>query len=194
MAELNMMDTIGHGIHMTNPRQLGRFLPLPENDLSEDRRVKLTIYGSAVDQTYTDLLMRRTDLPSDQVLALDWVQKGLPISDLATRRLRRAGLVEGRRPDLCVAASVADATGHRADYVRHRGQDDTYYAKLVLDYLDEFGPAARADIGGLLWDKLSDALTDEQRRNKITSLLVKMKRQGLIRNTGTRSRPLWGRI
>jgi ATP-dependent DNA helicase RecG len=193
MAELNMMDTIGLGIHMMNARQVGRFLPLPDYDLSEEGRVKLTVYGSVVDQAYTDLLMRRTDLPLDEVLALDRVQKGLPISDGAARRLRRAGLVEGRRPNLSVAASVADATGRRADYIRRRAQDDSYHVKLILDYLDEFGSATRAEINDLLIGRFGEVLSDEQALRKVGALLTKMRLDGRIHNTGSRSRPSWRR-
>lgn len=42
--------------------------------------------------------------------------------DAALRRLRRKGLVEGRKPHLRVAASVAEATGTKAVYVEKRGR------------------------------------------------------------------------
>ncbi|WP_205856175.1 hypothetical protein [Phytoactinopolyspora endophytica] len=44
-----------------------------------------------------------------------------------------------------------------------------------------------------MWDKLSDALSDEQKANKISNLLAKMKRGGQIRNEGTRTKPSWRR-
>lgn len=193
MAELNMIDTMGYGIRRMNDRQARRYLPLPDYDLSESGVVKLTIYGGVVDPAYTRLLLMRMDLPFSDILALDRVQKELPIRDEAVQRLRRAKLIEGRRPHLHVAAEVAAATGSKVEYIRTRAQDDAHYTKLVLDYLDKFGSATRREINKLLWDKLSDALNEDQKANKITNLLTKMKRVGQIRNEGSRTKPSWRR-
>ena len=128
---------------------------------------------------------------SVDVLALDRVQKGLPIDAQVARKLRQRGLVEGRRPKLHISASVAKASATKADYIRTRAQDDAHYQKLVTDYLREFGAASRRDIDALLWDKLSDALSDEQRANKIGNLLTKWRRNGVIYNAGSRPSPEW---
>ncbi|WP_432505732.1 RNA-binding domain-containing protein [Kineococcus arenarius] len=193
MVELNMIDTMGYGIRRMNDRQAKRYLPLPDYDLSDPGAVVLTLYGGVVDPAYTRLLMQRTDLPLTDVLALDRIQKSLPVPDDVLRRLRRAGLVEGRRPHLRVAAAIAATTASRVDYIRTRAQDDTHYSRLVTDYLDRFGSATRQDLDLLLRDKLSDALSDEQKVSKISNLLTKMRRQGEIRNAGSRTKPRWVR-
>jgi len=136
-------------------------------------------------------LIQKTDLPLADVLALDRVQKKLPIPDEAVARLKRAGLIEGRKPRFHVSASVAKATGSMVDYIRTRAQDDEFYAKQVTDYLRQSGGASRADIDKLLFDKLSDALSNEQKVIKISNLLTKLRRQGVIFNAGSRSRPEW---
>lgn len=191
MAELNMIDTMGYGIRRMNEGQARRYLPLPDFDLTDPETVRLTIYGAVVDASYTRLLMQRGDLPFTDVLALDRIQKNLPIPEEAVKRLRRAKLIEGRRPHLHVAAEVAAVTSSRADYIHTRSQDDIHYAKLVTDYLDKFGSASRQDIDKLLSSKLSDALTDAQKIAKISNLLTKMRRGGSIRNNGTRNQPSW---
>lgn len=61
----------------------------------------------------------------------------------------------------------------------------------MLDYLAVAGEATRRDINDLLWDKLSDALDDKQKQNKVMNLLTKMRRSGQIRNAGTRARSQW---
>ena len=86
---------------------------------------------------------------------------------------------------------VAAATASKADYIRTRGQDDEFYAKLITDYLAKFGEASRADINKLLLDKLSEALTEKQKGNKISSLLTKLRRQGTIVNAGSDTAPSW---
>lgn len=120
------------------------------------------------------------------------VQKSLAIPDDLVQRLRRAKLIEGQRPRLRVAASVAAVTGGRAEYIRNRPQDDAHYAKLTTDYLERFGSASRHDIDELLLGKLSDALTDTQKATKTSTLLAKMKRSGQITNEGSRTKPSWG--
>lgn len=191
MTELNMIDHMGYGIHDIYQRQRKRFFPLPDFDLQTDDMVRLTIHGRIVDPAYSRLLMQRTGLDLVDVLGLDRVQKGLPITDDAIRHLRRNKLIEGRKPNFYVSAQVAAATSTMADYVRTRAQDDDFYAKLLADYLAGAGTASRHEVNQLLLNKLSDALTNEQKLKKVANLLTKLRRQGLIVNTGTRAAPQW---
>jgi len=191
MAELNMIDTMGYGIHDMHARQARRYFPMPDYDLGDAGAVKLTVYGGVVDPAYSRLLIQKTDLPLADVLALDRVQKKLPIPNEAVARLKRQKLIEGRKPNYHVSATVAEATASKADYIRTRPQDDAFYAKLLTDYLEKFGQASRAEIGRLLTDKLSDALDHKQKYNKISSLLTKLRRAGVIVNTGSDTAPCW---
>lgn len=195
MTGLNLIDHLGYGIHRMVRDQVRRFLPLPDYDLdSQPGEVKVSIPGAVIDDSYSKLLMVRTDLALEDVLALDRVQKGKPISDDSATRLRKAGLIEGRKPRLHVSAVIAEATDARADYIRTRALDDSHYATLVLSYLDRFGTATRHDIDNLLMSKLSDALDVRQKRNKVSNLLAAMRRDGLIRNDGSRGHPRWIRV
>ena len=191
MAELNMIDTMGYGIHDMHARQARRYFPMPDYDLSEAGAVRLTIYGSVVDPAYSRLLIQKTDLPLVDVLALDRVQKKLPVPDAAAARLRKAGLIEGRKPNLFVSASVAKATASLEDYLRTRGQDDAFYLKLITDYLAMKGEASRADINKLLLDKLSEALSEKQKAIKVSSLLTKLRRKETIVNVGSDTASCW---
>ena len=166
MTELNMIDTMGYGIYEMHRSQARRYFPLPDYDLAENQAVRMTIHGKVVDPAYSRLLIQRDDLSFDDVLALDRVQKKQSLPDVTIRRLRRAKLIEGRKPNLHVSALVAKVTAKKADYIRTRAQDDTFYAKLLTDYLEKFGHASREDIHKLLWDKLSDALDAEQKKNR----------------------------
>ena len=191
MAELNMIDTMGYGIHDMYKGQARRYLPMPDYDLTESGAVKLTLYGGVVDPAYSRWLIQKTDLPLADVLALDRVQKQLPIPDEAIARLRKAGLIEGRKPNFHVSAAVAAVTANKADYIRMRAQDDAFYAKLITDYLERFGQASRAEINKLLLDKLSEALDERQKYNKIGALLTKLRRRGVIVNRGSDTAPCW---
>jgi ATP-dependent DNA helicase RecG len=191
MAELNMIDTIGCGIHEMHARQAQRYLPMPDYDLHDVVSVKMTVYGGLIDPAYSRMLIQKVNLPLADVLALDRVQKRLPIPEEAVVRLRKAGLIEGRKPHLHVSANIAQATASKADYIRTRAQSDEFYAKLLTDYLERFDEATRAEINQLLLDKLSDVLTDKQKVHKINNLLSKLRNSGLILNAGTDSAPRW---
>ncbi|MST73269.1 transcriptional regulator [Olsenella sp. CA-Schmier-601-WT-1] len=190
MTQLNMIDHLGYGIERMNRSQASRYLPLPDYDLSNPNEVRLTIYGSVVDESYTRALMAHSDLPFEDVLALDRVQKGRPVSDAALRRLRRKGLVEGRRPRLRVAASVAEATSTKAAYVEKRGKSEEYCMALVTDLIGQHGPATRAEINEAVYPALSADLTDEQRYDKVGNLLRKMRKGGVL--SFDRSSSHWG--
>lgn len=191
MVHLGMIDTMGYGIHKMYRLQAARSFPLPDYSFETANTVRLRIYGKIVDPAYTRLLLQRTDIPLHDILALDRIQKGLPADQEVVKRLRKAGWIEGKKPNLHISAEIADATSSRADYIRTRAQDDAHYEKLLLDYLAKFGKASRSEVDQLLLDKLSDALDDKQRENKIKNLLTKLRAQGKIDNQGSRKKPEW---
>lgn len=191
MTELNMIDTMGYGIHSMHTRQAERYLPMPDYDLSEANVVRMAVYGTVVDPAYTSLLMQNTNLPLTDILALDRIQKGHSITDASVKRLRRNRMIEGRKPNLHVSAAVAAVTGKKADYIRNRAVDDVHYARLIIEYIERFGKATRREIDSVLYNKLSDTLEDNQKYNKISNLLTKMRRTGQIINTGSKKAPVW---
>lgn len=191
MAELGMIDTMGYGIYQMHIGQARRYFPMPDYDLSEANVTRMTLYGGVIDQAYSEMLMLKTNLPLADILALDRVQKKLPVSDVMTKHLRHAGFIEGRKPNLYVSASVAKATDSKATYIRMRAQDDDYYAKLVMDYLQQYDHASKKEIKQLLLNKLSDALTEKQKSNKINNLLTKLRLSGRIFNSGSDAVPSW---
>ncbi len=191
MTALNMIDHLGYGIERMNHSQAKRYLPLPEYDLSDPSEVRLTIWGGVVDEAYTDLLMSRSDLPFDEVMALDRVQKGRPVSDELLRRLRKKRLVEGRRPHLRVCASVAEATGTKVDYLDERGQSAEYCFALINDLLVTSGPSPRGDIDNLVFPHLPSDLDDRQKTNRVDYLLKKMRWDGRIKSIRVDGRRMW---
>jgi ATP-dependent DNA helicase RecG len=184
MVNLNMIDTIGSGIKRMFTKQRDRNFPMPEYDLSEPGRVKVRIIGKVIDERYTRMLMQRTDLSLWEVIALDKVQKGKPVSDEEFKLLKKRRLIEGRRPNLFVSAEVAAATETKADYIRKRAFDKQHYMKLIESYLKKFQVATRADFDKLILEKVSDALTADQKKNFVRNLLQEMKRNKIVRNVG----------
>jgi len=194
MVTLNMIDTMGYGIGRMFTSQRRRGFPLPDYDLDDPGRVRLTIHGQMIDPNYTALLLAQQDLPLSTVLILDRVQKRLKVDESDLRLLRRLHLVEGRIPNVSVSARIAAATGTEAAYITNRGLDDQHFKALVLAYLDRFGGASRKKLDEVLIDKLPDALSIEQKRNRIRNLLYQMSHaDGTIRNAGSRGAPRWVR-
>ena len=191
MVELNLIDTMGYGIHRIYRGQAQRFFPMPDYDLQQDHAVRVVIHGAVVDPAYNRLLIQKTDLSLQDIVALDRVQKGLALDDEAIKRLRRQKLIEGRKPHIHVSSEVANATGTKADYIRTRSQDDEHYQKLIVDYVSKFKEAKRSEIDQLLLKHLSDALTPEQKVSKVSYLLTALRRSGRLVNSGSRKSPCW---
>jgi ATP-dependent DNA helicase RecG len=191
MVNLNMIDTMGYGIQRMFAEQRKRFFPLPDYDLSEPDRVRLVIHGKLLDENYSRILISQADLPLHLVIALDRVQKKLPISDERITELRRLKLVEGRKPNLFPASKLAAVVGSKAEYVRYRAFDDAHYKDMIRQCLGEFGSATRAEIDRLLQGKLSDFLTEEQKQNKIQNLLAALKDEGIIERVGPKKKSVW---
>jgi ATP-dependent DNA helicase RecG len=119
------------------------------------------------------------------------VQKHRPIPREEAKALRRQKLVEGCFPNLFVAEHIAAATGDRAQHIKNRAFDDAHYKQMVVEYLRKYSHASRLDLDSLLLGKLSDVLTDSQKRTKLKNLIASMSRSGAIRNTGPRGSPKW---
>lgn len=195
MIRLRMIDQVGSGIRRMFETQRERFFPLPDYafDTSEQGhpRVELAITGQVLDVKYTQLLMKRSDLELHQVLLLDQVQKHRTLSPENVRELKALKLIEGRSPNFFISAKVAEWTGQRARYIRNRGLDDSYYRKLVTDYLQKYGQASRKDIDELLLSKLPEILDAAQKTHKVRNLLQAMRRDELIHREGSKAAAVW---
>lgn len=193
MVNLGMIDRLGYGIHTIYLAQRQRFFPMPDYLLSERNKVVLQIYGHAIDENYTKLLIERKDLPLDRVVLLDKVQKKQSITDLAANMLRKEKLIEGRKPNYFVAASVAEVTNDKASYIKNKAFDKEYYKNLVIEFIKKYKMASRQDIDKLLMDKLSNVLNDSQKRNKIRNLLHEMSKKDktIINRSRSTAKPVW---
>lgn len=191
MVELNLIDTQGGGIKRMFETQRRRSFPLPDYDLTKPGVVTVHLNGRILDERYTRLLMERTDLDLGQVMLLDRVQRGGPISHDEHHILKNAGLVEGRYPNLMVASVVAKATGETGRHIRERGFNKKYYMDLIMELVRTHGPVSRKDIDDALLEKLPDRLTSKQKQVRVRNLLQELRISGKITNQGTRARPTW---
>ncbi len=194
MFNLKMVDTAGGGIKKMFNYQRARFFPMPEYDLSRER-VKVTVIGKVLDPDFARVLAGKQDLDLDDIMALDKIPKKKALSDMEIKRLKKKGLIEGRKPNYHISSAVAEKTDMQADYIKIRGFKDDHYKKLILKYLDTYKEASREDIDKLLLDILPGVLDENQRKNKIRNLIYAMSRKDkTIVNQGSTRYPRWVRV
>lgn len=192
MVNLNLIDTQGGGIKKMFQKQRSRFFPMPDYDLTQPERVAVKIGGRILDERYAQLLMNRRDLGLESIILLDRVQKRQPITRVEHQALKRDGLVEGRFPNLVVAAQIAAITGEKAKHIRDKGFNNEYYRDLIVKIIREMQPVSRDDIDQALLTKLPEILTQDQKLEKIHNLLTGLSRkEQKIRNIGGRRYPQW---
>lgn len=180
MVNFKMIDTASMGIRRVYSIQKEKLFPMPDYDLSRYQQVRVTVYGKILNDNYTKILFENPDMDLDTVYLLDRVQKGESISRLEAATLRKLGLVEGKIPKLFVSATVAEALDQKAQYIKNKGFDDQYYKQLIVDYLNKWGKGRKNDFEKLLFDKLPDSLTAEQKNTKIRNLLSSLRIHGVI--------------
>ena len=193
MVNLGMIDSLGYGIHKMVNSQRSRYFPLPDYSKSKADEVILEIYGHAIDENYSKLLIEKNDeLTLTEVVLLDKVQKKQSINDEAAKLLRSKTLIEGRKPNFFVASHIAKITGNKADYIKNRGFKDEHYKQMIVTFISQYGQASKQDIDKLILDILPDILDKQQRENKVRNLLYALhKRNKLIVNQGTNRNPKW---
>lgn len=108
--------------------------------------LSVTIPGRIFDPKYTQLLIRRSDLPLADIVQLDRLQKGIRLDKEVVSGLRRKGLVEGRYPNVFPAGEVAAARGKTAEHLDAKAFDDDFYAHKILQFICQNGVATRSDI------------------------------------------------
>ena len=177
MVNLDMIDTMGMGIKRMFLEQRKRYFPLPEYDLEDRNHVKLTIYGKLIDENYSRILIENQDLSIEEVISLDRIQKKLLVSKEEVQKLKKKRLVEGRYPNVFVAAHIAAATNKQAQYIKNRAFDSAHYQQLIIKFLDQYEIATRQDINNLIINKLPEILNETQKINKVGNLLGKMRRR-----------------
>lgn len=188
MAKLNMIDTVQMGIRKVFNIQRSRYFPMPDYELGTPRKVAVRVYGKILDENYTKLLYGHDELNIEMVFLLDRVQKRMPLDKSQYQMLRRTGLIEGRIPNVFVSAKVADIVGAKEQYIKNRALNDKYYSELIIAYLNEFKTGTKEAFMKLLCDKLSDALDEKQKENKVRSLLASLHRKGVIERTSANRR------
>ena len=179
MRELGLIDRGGFGISDMYALQKKRFLPLPDYELSQPTKVVVRIFGQTIEENYARLLMERVDLPLEQTIWLDRIQKKSKVDPAQITELRKARLIEGRKPNWTVSASIAAATNSQNQYILNKGLGDNAYKRQMLQRLEQFGPTSGTQLRDLIWDSLPQILTNDAKEVKVKNLRTALRVQGL---------------
>lgn len=186
MRNVHMVDTEGGGIKKLYEQQKKRFFPMPEYDTSGGK-VTVDIEGKVIDEQFARILVSVPELSMSDLILLDKVQKQKRLTDEEVKYLRKKKFIEGRKNNLFLSKNITRSTGNvglKSTYVKNKSFDDEYFRRLIVQYIQKFGSASRAEIVMLLKEKLSDALTDTQKENKITNLLSYLRIHNVIKTNG----------
>jgi len=184
MKNLDMIETQGGGIRKIFNYQKQRFFPLPDFSF-EDNKVKVTITGKILDENFAKILIKNANLGLNEIILLDKVQKHKEISEEEFKFLKKLKCIEGRRPNIYLSYDIIESTnddGLKAEYLANRSFDDSHFKDMILEYLRKFGKTKRDKIDNLIIPKLSTALTDDKKRNKVTNYLSALRMDGKIVN------------
>ncbi len=177
MTELNMIDTMGYGIHQMYRSQAARYLPLPDFQLHSNDEVQITVYGTEISPAYAQILIRNPDLVLGDIIALDRIQKGLVPDQSTAKRLKRAGVIEGRQHHRLAGDPL--------------GFDPAHLLELLRELLSTNKNTSRRDIDEQLLPEFPETFSESEKRTRIGNLLTKWRRDGVIENIGSRTNPLW---
>ena len=191
MVNVKMIDTQGYGIHTMFQKQKERYLPMPDYDDSTPSKVVLHLPGSIIDENYSKMLMERQDLSLSETVLLDRVQKHKPIPPEAVELLKKKKLIEGKKGNFYVAKLVAQNTGQKVEYSKHKGLEDKKCEMFLIQSLSDHGSLTKREIVRLLSDVLPDQLSEQQKETKVYNILRKMKKAGRIYNESAGNRSSW---
>lgn len=191
MVSLNLIDTTGSGIKRMFNIQRSKFFPLPDYDVAKGK-VQVAIIGKVLDIKYATKLAKMPALGLDEIVLLDKISKGKTITDDGARKLKAKSLIEGRKPNYHISATVAINTNEKEQYIKNRGFKDDHYKKMILDYIKQYGSATKANIDMLILDILPGVLDEKKKANKVRNLVYALsKKDKLIENKGTVRYPTW---
>jgi ATP-dependent DNA helicase RecG len=185
MKNLDMIETQGGGIRKIFNFQKQRFFPLPDYNF-EDTKVKVTITGKILDENFARILIQNSKLTLNEIILLDKVQKRKEINEIEFKYLKKTNYIEGRRPNIYLSYNIIETTNDenlQAEYLANRSFDDSHFKDMIIECLKKWGKTKRDKIDNLIIPKLSTALSDEKKKNKVTNYLSALRIEGKIVNT-----------
>lgn len=177
MVHFNMIDTVSRGIKKMFTEQWQRRFPMPDYEIDNDKQqVAVRIYGTSIDERYTNMLKNNDSLTLWDCISLDAIQKGHRIDETVAQDMIQRGLIEGEAPNYRISLTVAKKTKQLSGYTRVVGLERDKIKHMVLQYIQNAGSegAKRSDIMEYLGGTLPSRNTPEQNSMFVSNILREM--------------------
>lgn len=177
MVHFNMIDTVSRGIKKMFTEQWQRRFPMPDYEIDNDKQqVAVRIYGTSIDERYTNMLKNNDSLTLWDCISLDAIQKGHRIDESVAQDMIQRGLIEGEAPNYRISLTVAKKTKQLSGYTRVVGLERDKIKHMVLQYIQNSGSdgAKRSDIMEYLAGTLPSRNTPEQNSMFVSNILREM--------------------
>lgn len=187
MVHFNMIDTVSRGIKKMFTEQWQRRFPMPDYEIDNDKQqVAVCIYGTSIDERYTNMLKNNDSLTLWDCISLDAIQKGHRIDETVAQDMIQRGLIEGEAPNYRISLTVAKKTKQLSGYTRVVGLERDKIKHMVLQYIQNAGAdgAKRSDIMDYLGGTLPSRNTQEQNGQMVGNILKELDADNLIKPIG----------
>lgn len=177
MVHFNMIDTVSRGIKKMFTEQWQRRFPMPDYEIDNDKQqVAVRIYGTSIDERYTNMLKNNDSLTLWDCISLDAIQKGHRIDESVAQDMIQRGLIEDDAPNYRISLTVAKKTKQLSGYTRVVGLERDKIKHMVLQYIQNSGSdgAKRSDIMEYLAGTLPSRNTPEQNSMFVSNILREM--------------------
>ena len=185
MVHFNMIDTVSRGIKKMFTEQWQRRFPMPDYEIDNDKQqVAVRIYGTSIDERYTNMLKNNDSLTLWDCISLDAIQKGHRIDETVAQDMIQRGLIEGEAPNYRISLTVAKNTKQLSGYTRIVGLERDKIKHMVLQYIQNAGVdgAKRSDIMEYLAGTLPSRNTPEQNGQMVGNILKELASEGKIQS------------
>ena len=185
MVHFNMIDTVSRGIKKMFTEQWQRRFPMPDYEIDNDKQqVAVRIYGTSIDERYTNMLKNNDSLTLLDCISLDAIQKGHRIDETVAQDMIQRGLIEGEAPNYRISLTVAKKTKQLSGYTRVVGLERDKIKHMVLQYIQNAGAdgAKRSDIMEYLAGTLPSRNTPEQNGQMVGNILKELASEGKIQS------------
>lgn len=160
---------------------------MPDYEIDNDKQqVAVRIYGTSIDERYTNMLKNNDSLTLWDCISLDAIQKGHRIDETVAQDMIQRGLIEGEAPNYRISLTVAKKTKQLSGYTRVVGLERDKIKHMVLQYIQNAGSdgAKRSEIVEYLGGTLPSRNTPEQNGQMVGNILKELDADNLIKPIG----------
>lgn len=158
---------------------------MPDYEIDNDKQqVAVRIYGTSIDERYTNMLKNNDSLTLWDCISLDAIQKGHRIDESVALDMIQRGLIEGEAPNYRISLTVAKKTKQLSGYTRVVGLERDKIKQMVLQYIQNSGSdgAKRSDIMEYLAGTLPSRNTPDQNGQMVGNILKELASEGKIQS------------